>query len=214
MGELSAGIAHEIRNPLSSIKGYAQYILSEIGDNEQIVDDIFIIISEVDRLNNLIERFLTFARPNEPKTETCNINKIINEIINLCRNEFDEHGIKITTNLDKRALINIDYDQIKQVLLNIMKNAVQSIGNNGEIKIITVYNTTNNVYEIHIVDNGIGIDKKDYERIFEPFFTTKSEGTGLGLAICSRIIENHGGVIEFDSELGKGTSFSIKIPLN
>lgn len=212
LGALSAGMAHEIRNPLTSIKGYAQYIKSELIDNSDLSIDIEIIIREVDRLNNIIDRFLAFARPQKLKLEQWDINEIICEVLKLIKLEAEGNKININKNLCSMKLLYVDYEQIGQVLLNILLNSVQAMPYGGELNIYTLYIDNLKLVEIGIEDNGVGISPDNYEKIFEPFFTTKEKGTGLGLAICSRIIESHHGFIEVSSTLGKGTKFIIRLP--
>ncbi len=215
LGEMSAGIAHEIRNPLSSIRGYAQYALMEANTtNSIIIKDLEIIINEVDRLSELVERFLEFARPNEPDLCLCSSTDLIKETVNLCTKELTEKNIRVTASFEKNDKICMDYSQMKQVLLNLLLNAIWGINrSNGEIKITTQRIEDEKVFAIHIGDNGRGIPQEDFEKLFKPFFTKNENGKGLGLSICSRIIEKHGGVIVFDSVLGEGTIFTIKIPI-
>lgn len=214
LGALSAGMAHEIRNPLTSIKGYAQYLKSELKDNEELTSDISIIINEVDRLNGIIDRFLTFARPQQLKLSSASINKVCMDVIKLIDKEIKDNNIKVIESYEEIPLLNIDADQMEQVLLNIVINSIQAMSEDGEIRIKTNYNKKSNFAEIAIKDNGVGIAPEDFDNIFEPFFTTKEKGTGLGLAICSRIIEEHKGFLEVSSKPGLGTEFTIKLPIN
>jgi len=213
LGALSAGMAHEIRNPLTSIKGYAQYIKRELDPESELNGDISIIISEVDRLNGIIDRFLAFARPRELKLELCNINTIIMIIINLIKKDCLTDNVKVETELNEMPLTAIDFEQMEQVILNIVINAIQAMPNGGTLKINTKYNKASHIIQIEIVDTGEGIISDDQDKIFEPFFTTKEKGTGLGLAICSRIVENHKGIIELNSTPNAGTMFIIKLPV-
>lgn len=214
LGEMSAGIAHEIKNPLSSIRGYAQYALMELStDDEHIKQDLEIIINEVDRLNEIIERFLEFARPDEPDKGLCSITDIIKDTVNLCQKQLTEKNIQVIANFERIDDINVDYNQIKQVILNVLLNAIWASQEKGQIRISTRYIENENSLVIHITDYGCGIKEEDKDKIFKPFFTTNKNGKGLGLSICLRIIEKHGGVIVVDSEYLKGSTFSIKIPV-
>jgi Signal transduction histidine kinase len=212
LGALSAGMAHEIRNPLTSIKGYAQYIMSEMNKDSELYSDMAVISSEVDRLNNIIDRFLAFARPNELKLEKCDINDIVKEVIILIKRDNTFDNIKLNINFGEIPLINADFEQMKQVVLNIAINGVQSMPQGGELTISTFNNKILSMVEIEISDTGQGISHENVKKIFEPYFTTKDKGIGLGLAICSRIVENHRGIIEVESIPENGSKFIIKLP--
>ena len=212
LGELSAGMAHEIRNPLASIKGYTQLIMSETENDNQMYSDLEIILTEIDRLDRILERFMNFANPNKPKYGTYSINKLIKETVKIIEHNFDKNKILIKYYLEDIDNIEFDYEQIKQVLINIILNSVQAMKNEGTIEISSMKFENSNLLEIQIKDDGDGINENILDKIFSPFFTTRKKGTGLGLAICSRIIENHKGVIEVESQLNCGTIFKIKIP--
>jgi two-component system, NtrC family, sensor kinase len=212
LGTLSAGMAHEVRNPLTSIKGYAQYIKLENCNNDELIGDISIIINEVDRLDKIIERFLTFARPEELKVTSSNVNKLLYDVLKLIRKE-SRDDIIISENYGAVPLLNIDTDQMEQVFLNIILNSIQALAVGGELNIATFCDAKCDFVDIVISDNGIGIEPENMDMIFEPFFTTKEKGTGLGLSICSRIIENHRGFLEVSSKPGIKTEFIIKLPI-
>jgi PAS domain S-box-containing protein len=213
LGELSAGMAHEIRNPLTSIKGYAQYIKSELTDNPELIPDVSTIICEVDRLNGIIDRFLIFARPNHPELQAEDINSLLKRALELYNREIPSN-ICVLTNFENLPPVSIDSDQIEQVILNMLLNAVQAMPDGGELSIKTRYLKQFELAEIIIADTGSGISPENYDKIFEPFFTTKNKGTGLGLAICSRIVENHKGFIEVNTTPGEKTEFIIRLPVN
>ena len=213
VGALSAGMAHEIRNPLTSIKGYAQFIKLELGESNALNEDIDIIISEVDRLNGILDRFLAFARPNQPKLESCNVNNIINDIVKLLCKDTLPKNIILKTELETLPESALDYEQIEQAILNVAINAVQAMKNGGTLTLSTRYNESEKVVEIGLADTGPGITNENLEDIFEPFYTTKPKGTGLGLAITSTIIESHKGFIEVKSVPEQGTQFIIKLPI-
>ena len=209
LGVLSAGMAHEIRNPLTSIKGYAQFIKSELGENNELTDDVSVIENEVDRLNGILTNFLEFARPEKPNLKSEDANAVINRVVLLVKRDMLPDNISIETELSRIPKIYIDEGQIERVIINLILNSIQAMPDGGIIKLITEKDKDNYV-NIIVEDNGAGIPKENYEKIFEPFFTTKNKGTGLGLAICSRIIENHGGFIEVTSTVNKGTKFTVK----
>lgn len=213
LGALSAGMAHEIRNPLTSIKGYAQYIKMELGEESYLNDDISIIISEVDRLNKIVDRFLTFARPRELKLEVSDVNEAVKSTLSLLKSKCLSHNIKEIINLGDIPKTFLDLDQFKQVIINLVMNAIQAMENGGTLEITTRYVKNLKLIELNISDTGSGILPENQDKIFEPYFTTKEKGIGLGLAICARIIENHKGVIELSSMPKKGTTFTIKLPV-
>ncbi len=212
LGAMSAGMAHELRNPLTSIKGYAQYIKSELGESSDLNEDISIVIDEVDRLNTIIDRFLDFARPKELNIELCNINEVLKLVVKLISKEMLPQNIDIIMDISNVPLILFDFEQIEQVILNISMNAIQSMPNGGILTIRSIFLQSSNIIEVTLQDTGVGISDANQNKIFEPFFTTKTKGTGLGLAICSRIVENHNGVIEVLSTTEVGTTFTIKLP--
>lgn len=214
LGALSAGMAHEIRNPLTSIKGYAQYIRSEIGEKSELHSDITIIINEVDRLNGIIDRFLSFARPSQPEVELSDVNLVVERVLKLIEKDLQPASVKLVTALEPLPPVLLDAEQMEQAILNIVINSLQAMQEGGTLKIHTGRTERSDFIEIVVSDNGTGINPEDCDRIFEPFFTTKHKGTGLGLAISSRIIENHKGFIEVDSTPGAGTRFVIKLPLD
>lgn len=213
LAAMSAGMAHEIRNPLTSVKGYAQYIQLELEKDNKLQEDISIIIDEVDRLNRIVDRFLSFARPKQVDLKPENINEIVRDLIKVTNKEICKNNIKLVVKLNKIPLILMDYDQIKQVVLNMIINSIQAMPNGGILNISTGIIKDLKMIYLEISDNGIGIRPEDYDKIFEPFFTTKDKGAGLGLAICSRIIQNHNGFIEVVSNLNEGTRFIIKLPM-
>jgi len=214
LGVLSAGMAHEIRNPLTSIKGYAQYIKIELGPDNELNSDISIILDEVDRLNGIIDRFLTFARPRELNLELFNINEVLTAVLKLIHKEILQSNITVETKFGKLPEIYLDYEQMQQVVLNIIINAIDAMPKGGVLEIFSCFLENSGLVEVGICDNGEGILPESFDKIFEPFFTTKAKGTGLGLAICSRIIENHKGIIEVSSIPKAGTKFIIKLPIN
>ena len=220
LGTLIASLAHEIRNPLVSIKTFTQLLPERIDDNE--FRDYFLKVAsgEIDRLTSLINELLGFAKPSEPNLKEEDVTTIIDRMEILVSTEARKKNIRITKNYTPSLpLVFIDAEQIKQVLLNILLNAIQAIEGEGEIWIETriVYATRQVKREaflqIEIRDNGIGIPPENLDHVFDPFFSTRPEGSGLGLAISHQIVHEHGGFIDVESEVGKGTSFRIHFPL-
>lgn len=214
IGELSAWIAHEIRNPLASLSGSIQVLKENLNPVEENTHLIEIALRETERLNLIVGDFLNYARPRPLSLELCDINSLIEDTISLLKNSKEFHeGIRINKNTDNVKIeALLDRNQMKQVFWNLSLNAVQSMQNGGELTIDSREKTQDSTIEITFKDTGVGIKKEDLDYIFFPFFSTKEGGSGLGLAIAYRIIEDHKGKIKVESELGKGTTFRIYIP--
>jgi len=213
IGRLAAGVAHEIRNPLSSIKGFATYFrerYSEIPEDQKTAD---IMVQEVDRLNRVIGQLLEFARPMNIQLKSVSLEAFIKRSIKMVEGQAINKGIKIVTNLSSELDdAFIDPDRINQVFLNLYLNAIEAM-EDGETLSVTLAPYGEKRVKIEISDTGRGIAKKDVEKIFDPYFTTKPSGTGLGLAIVHRIIEAHKGEIGVQSGLGRGTTVTVILPL-
>ncbi|VVB93392.1 Methanogenesis regulatory histidine kinase FilI [uncultured archaeon] len=210
IGQLAAGVAHEINNPLGNISLYTQMLLKKTKD-ENTKEKLTIINDEANRTAQIVKGLLDFARESELKITCIDINKEIGKVLNIMTPQLKD--IKVTTELEPVPHIHADSSQIQQVIMNLLKNSIQSIMENGEIMIRTA--TENNYVVMNISDNGCGIPKENLSKIFDPFFTTKEKGkgTGLGLSISYGIIKRHNGSIEVKSDAGKGTIFTIKLPV-
>lgn len=224
MGELAAGLTHEIKNPLGSILGAAEIIKDDYPPNEKKHEFLEIMIKEVNRLNKVISNFLSFAKVKVPSFKPSNINDVFNSVKDLVEFRLQKENIRVEIGLDKNLKdMLIDAEQLKQALLNIVLNSIQSMKNGGMLKISAQVISPEGpdggdinrerFIEIIISDTGCGIPKENLSHIFNPFFTTREEGTGLGLAITKRIIEDHGGIISVESEVGRGTCFRVRIPV-
>jgi len=210
--EMATGLAHEIRNPLGSIKGAAEY-LKEVGttENPRFLE---IIIEETDRLNTVVSQFLNYAKPYEMHAENQDINRIIKKVVSLIKATNLPENITIKENLSPDLPdIKVDGEQMIQVILNVALNGMEAMPDGGTLSFTTsrIENNGSNTVGVTIRDTGHGIDKEDLKMIFKPFFTTKKKGTGLGLPICRRIVKNHGGHIHVKSTPGEGTAFQITI---
>jgi two-component system NtrC family sensor kinase len=221
LGTLISSLAHEIRNPLVSIKTFTQLLPERMEDEEFRNYFLKVASGEIDRLTTLINELLGFARPSEPNLQGENVNTIIEKIEFLIVTEARKKNITITKDfMANLPGVNVDAEQIKQVLLNILLNAVQAIPGDGNIWIETRVvqvpreETTERFVQVEVRDSGMGISKENLERVFDPFFSTRPDGSGLGLAISYQIIHEHGGFIDLESEVGKGTSFRVHLPLN
>ncbi len=214
MGELAAGVAHEIRNPLNSISVIAQRFEYEFEPKENVDEYtklVKTIRNEVARVNQIIKQFLDFAKPAKLNLRKCNLFDLLNEIINIIESQAEEKKITINRNFAENIEVRVDNEKIKQALLNILLNSIQAIESNGIIN-ISVEQTDKVIIEIS--DNGIGISKENHSKIFNLYFSTKNSGTGIGLSIVYQIISEHNGEIICESEEGKGTTMRIILPKN
>lgn len=211
LGRMAAGIAHEIRNPLSSIKGFAQYFHKKFDSKSVDSNYASVMIKEVNRLNRVIQDLLNFAKPQELDLQPHDLGHIIHHSLKLIESDATEKGIQIRTEFDdKLPQTMVDRDMMTQALLNLFLNAVEAMQKGGLLSVrVTEHDRT---VQITITDIGSGIAPENIPRLFDPFFTSKKNGTGLGLAIVHRIIENHHGEIEVESEPGKGTRVKLVLP--
>ena len=212
LGRLASGVAHEIRNPLSSIKGFAQYFRDKFEKDSQDKSYAEIVIKEVERLNRVITQLLDFARPKELRLQSYLLSQVIEHSLKLLQGNFDKKRVRLKTSFIEER-VELDWDQMTQALLNIFLNAMESMDDTGELHVKTALKPEKRGVEISISDTGPGISRENLSRIFDPFFSTKKKGTGLGLAITAKIIEAHKGEISVESEEGKGTTFKIFLPL-
>jgi len=212
LGELSAGMAHEIRNPLGSIKGTAEILRDGVAADDPKLEFAEILIREVDRLNQVLEDFLRFAKPSPVEHGHFSLGEVVSDVLDLTRQQSLRSQIVVQVELDKDIEIPGRGEQIKQALLNLVLNAIQAMPSGGLLKV----SSTNFEHKIHIQvsDNGPGIALENRERIFNPFVTTRDSGTGLGLAITQRIVQGHGGHIVLYSTPGQGANFTICLPLS
>jgi two-component system sensor histidine kinase HydH len=214
VGRLAAGVAHEIRNPLSSIKGFATYFKERYPDAPQDQKTANIMIAEVDRLNRVVGQLLEFARPVQVSPKLTSLKDLVDDSVRLIEQKAQEKQISVSTlvsaKIDKAV---IDPDRINQVLLNLYLNAIESMQPGGELGVGLSAGEEGQQFEIRVSDTGCGIPGDHLSRIFDPYFTTKSTGTGLGLAIAHNIIEAMGGKIDISSRPGKGTTVTLTLPI-
>ncbi|WP_299979740.1 ATP-binding protein [Desulfobacula sp.] len=215
IGKLAAGVAHEIRNPLSSIKGFATYFGKRYEDNASDKETAQIMVKEVERINRSVTQLLEFSKPMAIEKKQVNINELITHALRLVHHDLDQKTIETKVNIDtEKAVIHTDPDRMNQVFLNLYINAIDALGDRGKLEIQVQDAVEDGRIEIRIMDNGIGIDKASLDLIFDPYFTTRPSGTGLGLSIVHRIIENLNGSIRVESTKGRGTCFIINLPVS
>ncbi len=209
LGELSAGMAHEIRNPLGSIRGTAEILRDAFPPEHKYAEFTAILVKEVDRLNQVLEDFLRFVRPEQSDCARFLPAETLREVLQLGEVQARKANVHIVAEFEELPEAEGEEGQFKQVFLNLILNAVQAMSTGGQLHVIA--EASDEWIICRFIDNGPGIPKENLERIFNPFFTTKHEGTGLGLAITCRIVENAGGRIRVESEEGQGTIFTLKI---
>lgn len=216
IGHMAAKIAHEVRNPLSSISLNTELLEDELNNfNGQTVEAknlLKAIIKEVEQLTQLTEEYLHFSRIQTPEFANTDVNQLLRDLVSFCKPELTKSHIKVTVQLgNELPWISLDREKMRRAVLNLLRNSIEAMPGGGQLLVMT--RRLGQMIEIRIHDSGIGIASVDLPRIFAPFFTTKKAGTGLGLSIAQQIIEEHQGTIECKSELSKGTEFTIHLPL-
>jgi|WetSurMetagenome_2_1015567.scaffolds.fasta_scaffold00081_10 two-component system, NtrC family, sensor histidine kinase HydH len=209
IGEMAAVLAHEIRNPLGSIKGFAQYLAEGRHGGSAELD---VIISEAIRLERLTEDLLLFARPSEPRVEAFDLSGLVEETLGPARalDRVRQHAITLNSEVPEGLTAHTDREMLRQILANVVHNSVEASAGDGIISLAAAQ--SGNLINIEIRDNGCGMDKKTMDRAFDSFFTTKARGTGLGLAIVSRLLNALGGRIGIQSSPGQGSVITIAVP--
>jgi signal transduction histidine kinase len=220
LGLLTAGLAHEIRNPLVAIRTFTQLLPERYDDPEFRNGFQGLALKEVDRICGLINDLLTFARPSKPNVAPENISDVVENIARILESQAKEKNMEITREFDLNLpKVWIDKEQMKQVFMNLILNAIQAMKDGGSIVISTRISARNNdelikeCVQVEIRDTGVGIPEENLEHIFDPFFTSKDEGSGLGLAVSHQIVQEHGGFLTVESTVGKGTAFFVHVPV-
>lgn len=211
IGQLAAAVAHEIRNPLTSLKGFVQLMqVTKKADDKHLG----IMLSEIERINLISGEMLILGKQQDILFGKEEVNDTIKQVIVLMEAQanLDNVGIDFAPSPDGPMFVNADQNQLKQVLINIIKNGVEAIDDHGFVKVVTAKTETQAL--IKVQDSGAGMDQERIDRLGEPFYSTKEKGTGLGLAVCKKIIERHQGEITYESEKGKGTTVTITLPLS
>ena len=223
VGQLAAGVAHEINNPLTGVLSYSSFLLKRAEDKPEFKEDLEVIVRETQRCRGIVKGLLDFARQSPPEKRPSDINEIVDRAVRIVQTQLATHHVELRRN--GRAdlpMVQADANQIQQVIVNLLLNANDAIGDGGgRVAVTTDFNTAGGAaqthateVEIRVSDTGCGIPSGNLQRIFDPFFSTKGpKGTGLGLAVAWGIIEKHNGHIEVDSTVGKGTTFRVLLPI-
>ncbi len=218
LGTLAAGVAHEIRNPLTAINVRLHSLKRGLAKDSSEQEDALVIDHEIQRLEHIVQEFLQFARPAEPKLVVVSADSLLAKVQSLFGSQLEKASIRLNLESVPDIWVRADPHQIEQVLINLIRNAAESIEHDGTITLRVRTDTarltgrTRPVVVLEVSDTGKGIPPEARKRMFDPFFSTKEEGTGLGLVIASRIIEKHNGALEFRSEVNRGTTFTILLP--
>jgi signal transduction histidine kinase len=220
MGEMISEIAHDLRHPITTIKGALQNLENKWYEDSFRKKSLEVVNGSVFRLNELVKELLAFSNPNRFPVKTVDINQTIQKVLELTRNDLLRHKINLVQEIGMVPPVQINEERIKEAFLNIIVNAIDSMENGGDLKISTsVIQREDHVNKREYVrvafsDTGAGIDPAIKTKIFEHFFSTKESGTGLGLAVVNRVIKTHDGFIELESDKGKGATFFIHLPIN
>ncbi|MBN1957707.1 MAG: PAS domain-containing protein [Desulfuromonadales bacterium] len=224
VGTMAAGLAHEIKNPLSGIKGSAQLLAMEFDSHSELQEHTQLIVREVERINRIIEELLNLSRPRTVESERVNLSRLLDEIVRLQKHAVMERGVQIRLQLDPSIPeIPGDHDLLVRLFLNLIKNACEATADNSKVlvesRIEAEYhlslpgNAPTPMVQVNIYDQGPGIPKAELQKVFTPFYTTKIGGSGLGLAICQKIVTDHDGLLHFNERSEGGTLTRVSLPL-
>lgn len=214
LGQLAAGIAHEIRNPLTSINILIHSLTSNLPSGDSQKEDLSVIEEEIHRINEIVDQFLRFAKPAPPLLKKAEVFSIVNEILQLLRPQIEKQRIVVQKEFQPLPPIWMDREQMKQVILNLLLNSVQAMPQGGLLSLKGHLQEGDRWIKLSVQDSGAGIPLENMNKLFDPFFSTKEGGVGLGLSIAHRIIDQHQGKIEVESEPGKGTLFTVWLPIH
>jgi signal transduction histidine kinase len=218
LGTLAAGIAHEIRNPLTSLKARLYTLDKHLHAVPAARKDTDIIGAEISRLERIVKDVLSFARPSDPKLEAMPAERVLRDVQNLMSSDLESRGVHLLLECQPDLCIRADAAHLKQVLINLVRNASEAIESTGRVTLRTrVANVSfggrdTGAVVLEVADTGRGIEREVEKRLFDPFFSTKESGTGLGLAIAARIVEKHGGFLQYRTRPGHGTTFGVVLP--
>ena len=212
-GKFAAGVAHEIRNPLTSVRGFLQILQSRFIADKMTKEQSYaaLMIDEIDRVNQLVNKLLLFSKPTAFSFEKIHVDEVIQSIAPVVQSHTEQNGISFVTSLQSTPPVLVDREMLKQVLLNLIGNAIEAMEEGGSLTVATKYDEGGAMVHIDVSDTGPGIPYYMLDRIFDAFFTTKEIGIGLGLPICQRIVTDQGGDIRVYTK-GYGTTFSVRLP--
>jgi two-component system sensor histidine kinase HydH len=216
LGQMAAGLAHEIKNPLGSIKGSAEVLGDDFPEGSRKHEMIKVLVKETDRLNRVVEDFLTFARPRPIERKPAQVNAIVGDVLSQIEIDAPRQGIRVVRDLDPNLPTALfDAEKLHQVFLNLALNAVSAMAGGGTLTVETRHDKEGATPHVVVTfrDDGVGIRPEDVDRIFDPFFSSSGKGTGLGLSISHTIVRNHGGAISFAPNYPKGSAFSVHLPI-
>ncbi len=213
LGQLAAGIAHEIRNPLTSINILIHSLRERLPSENSLQEDIKVIEEEIHRMNEIVDQFLRFAKPSSPFLEKTDVLSIFEETLQLLRPQIEKQRIVVEKEFQALPMIQMDPEQMKQAMLNLLLNAIQAMPEGGQLTLKGQNSKDGQWIHLSIQDSGVGIPGEDMNKLFDPFFSTKEGGVGLGLSIAHRIIDQHHGKIEVESTPGEGTLFTVWLPV-
>jgi two-component system sensor histidine kinase HydH len=217
LGKMAAGVAHEVRNPLSSIKGFATLLGSKFKEGSREHEAADLMVQEAERLNRSITELLNYARPAALRKEPVNLGEMVDLSLKLISSDAQSLGVKTSLYIEQNLpTISVDKDKINQVLLNLYLNALQAMEQNvseKELHVSVYREETKGMLVIEVRDTGYGVPQKDLDKVLDPYFTTKPDGTGLGLALAYKIVDEHKGTIGFASIEGEGTTVSVALPI-
>lgn len=214
VSQIAAGMAHEIRNPLTTARGYIQLSQQLVVKDNPVYDYLEMAIEEVNQINRIITDFLALVHPGVEGLQLLSLNQLIDEVLQLLENVATMYNISVEKKLDVQVpLCMLDAKQVRHAILNVLRNAIQSMPEGGRLGVTTVYLNEKEEISVSISDTGVGIPKENLSRIFNPFYSTKIEGSGLGLTLTKRIIEHHDGHIRVDSVIGWGTVVQLSFPV-
>lgn len=213
VGELASGVAHEIKNPLVGISNGMDLVMRRVGDDPGLAPVATEMARQLERIEAAVRDLLEYARPSEPAREATQVNRVVERAATLIGPAADRGGVGVRTELDPAVTtVPADEELIRQALVNLLMNAVQASSAGGEV-VVSTRRVDGKAVEVSVADGGRGITPQDLENVFKPFYTTRHSGTGLGLSITREIVERHGGTLDVESEVGKGSTFRITLPL-
>jgi signal transduction histidine kinase len=211
LGELASGLAHEIKNPLTSMHGFVQMLPERSDDQDFVEKTADILDRECKRLDELIENLHSYAKPQVGQRQEFELKELIEETLTLLRKEAEKSDVELKTEVPDGTKVFGDPSKIKQVIMNLSLNGIEAMRDGGVLQ-ISCERTRDDYVRMKIQDEGVGMEEDELERIFNPFYTTKEDGTGLGMSISHRIVEDHGGLLRFDSAPKQGTTAEVLLP--